>query len=453
MHLSNDLTQERPRDVSLGKSQYSRTDFQLIGFWLHIARGAWISFLVVDLMVVILTLFASRGYDPPTICAFPANCAITPDTVQALHHAGIAPTNYVIYNLVLALLQSLIFLGVGMFVFSHKSREPLGLAASFVFVVLGLSPFINQTTYPPAVVFGYMYALCLLPAIGYFLLTFPHGRFVPRWSWVFAVLLFVQVILFELPTSFNITFWPPPLIAAVLLLTYGGTIGVLIYRYVRVFSYTQRQQSKWPVFGLAGFVALNFLFGFIGSLFPWLGAPDSPYQLINGTLGAVTFLILPLSVGMAIQRYRLWEIDVLIRRTLIYTILTLILALIYVGLVFVFGTLLRGLFGQQQQSPLVIVASTLVIAALFQHFRQSLQRFIDHRFYRRKYDAAKTVEAFSATVRNEVDLSQLSEHLLTVVQETMQPLHVSLWLPKPHQEIKYKTKAWVSNGLVPPHEE
>jgi hypothetical protein len=156
---------------------------------------------------------------------------------------------------------------------------------------------------------------------------------------------------------------------------------------------------------------------------------------------------------MAIQRYRLWEIDVLIRRTLIYTILTVILALIYVGLVFVFGTLLRGLFGQQQQSPLVIVASTLVIAALFQPFRQSLQRFIDRRFYRRKYDATKTVEAFSATLRNEVDLSQLSEHLLTVVQETMQPTHVSLWLPKPQQEIKYKTKAWVSNGLVPPHEE
>jgi len=446
MHLSNDLTQERPRD------EYSRTDFQLRGFWLHIARGAWISFLVVDLMVVILTLFASRGYDPPTICAFPANCAITPDTVQALHHAGIAPANYAIFNLVLALFQSLIFLGVGMFIFWHKSREPLGLAASFVFVIIGLSPYLNTSTYPPAVVFGFIYALCLLPAIGYFLLTFPDGRFVPRWSWVFAILLFVQVILFELPTSFNIVFWPPPLFAAILLLTYGGTIGVLIYRYVRVFSHSQRQQSKWLVFGLAGFVALNFLLGFIGSLFPGVGAPDSPYQLISGRLMAVTFLILPLSVGIAIQRHRLWEIDVLIRRTLVYTTLTVILVLIYIGLVFVFGTLVRGLLGQQQ-SPLVIVASTLVIAALFQPFRQSLQRFIDHRFYRRKYNAAKTVEAFSATVRNQVDLSQLSEHLLTVVQETMQPTHVSLWLPKPHQEIKYKTKAWVSNGLVPPHEE
>jgi hypothetical protein len=103
MHQSNDLTQERPRDVSLGKSQYPRTDFQLRGFWLHILRGGWIGFLVVELVVVILTLFASRLYGPPTLCAFPANCALTTDTVQALHHAGIAPANYVIFNLVLAL--------------------------------------------------------------------------------------------------------------------------------------------------------------------------------------------------------------------------------------------------------------------------------------------------------------------------------------------------------------
>ncbi len=123
---------------------------------------------------------------------------------------------------------------------------------------------------------------------------------------------------------------------------------------------------------------------------------------------------------MAILRSRLWDIDVIIRRTLVYTTLTVILALIYVGIVFVFGTLVRASLGQQQ-NPLVIVASTLVIAALFQPLRHGVQQIIDRRFYRRKYDAARTLEAFSATLRNEVDLATLSEHLLAVVQETMQP--------------------------------
>ena len=104
------------------------------------------------------------------------------------------------------------------------------------------------------------------------------------------------------------------------------------------------------------------------------------------------------------------------------------------------------------EQPLVVVGSTLVIAALSQPLRRRLQNIIDRHFYRRKYDAAKVVAAFSATLRNEVDLDQLREQLVAVVQETMQPTHVSLCLPKLHQEVQYKTKAWVSNGL-PPHEE
>ena len=171
---------------------------------------------------------------------------------------------------------------------------------------------------------------------------------------------------------------------------YGGLVGVQIYRYVRVSSYSQRQQTKWVVFGLAGLLALDLLYGLIGILFPGLAAPDSTYQRINGTLPSMTYLIFPLSVAIAILRSRLWDIDVLIRRTLVYTTLTVLLILVYGSLVFVFGTLLGGLFGQPQ-NPVVIVASTLVIAALFQPLRHGLQIVIDRRFYRSKYDAAKTL--------------------------------------------------------------
>jgi hypothetical protein len=111
-----------------------------------------------------------------------------------------------------------------------------------------------------------------------------------------------------------------------------------------------------------------------------------------------------------------------------------LLALIYFGLIFILQSLVRALTGQISQTPLVIVSSTLVIAAIFHPLRRRIQQVIDHRFYRRKYDAARIVEAFSATLRNEVDLDQLREHLIKVVQETMQPAHVTLWLRQPERD-------------------
>jgi len=142
----------------------------------------------------------------------------------------------------------------------------------------------------------------------------------------------------------------------------------------------------------------------------------------------------PFVFGTAILRYGLWDIDVLINRTLVYGTLTAILALVYFGLVVGLQFLFRNLTSQVASSPLIIVGSTLAIAALFQPLRRRIQSAIDRRFYRRKYDAAKTLAHFSAILRDEVDLNQLSEQLVEVVEETMQPAHVSLWLRKPKKE-------------------
>jgi hypothetical protein len=156
---------------------------------------------------------------------------------------------------------------------------------------------------------------------------------------------------------------------------------------------------------------------------------EGPWDLWVGyLLVAVGGLSGPVAIGVAILRYRLYEIDIVINRTLVYGSLTALLALVYLGGVATTQALFRALTGQEQQPQITIVVSTLVIAALFNPLRRRIQSFIDRRFYRSKYDARKALEAFSAKLRDETDLDALSDDLVGVVRETMQPAHVSLWL-------------------------
>jgi hypothetical protein len=178
----------------------------------------------------------------------------------------------------------------------------------------------------------------------------------------------------------------------------------------------ERQQLKWFVY--AGVLIVGALF--IPLLVP--GAAASLLQLL-------VMPLLPVAAGVAILRYRLYEIDLLINRTLVYGALTATLVLVYLGSVVTLQYVFRTLTGGDSQ--LVIVASTLAIAALFNPLRRRVQAFVDRRFYRRKYDAAKTLAEFSSKLRSETDLDALSDDLVGVVKETMQPAHVSLWLRSP----------------------
>jgi hypothetical protein len=188
---------------------------------------------------------------------------------------------------------------------------------------------------------------------------------------------------------------------------------------VRRASGVERQQVKWLLYAatLLSFAGLlSLIVGPIGT--GWVG-------LVLITVG---FLSVPVAIGIAILRYHLYDIDIIINRTLVYATLTGTLALVYFGGVTATQALFRTVTGQEQLPQLVVVASTLVIAALFNPLRRGIQSFIDRRFYRRKYDAAKTLEGFSTKLRDETDLEALRGDLVGVVRETMQPSHVSLWL-------------------------
>jgi hypothetical protein len=299
----------------------------------------------------------------------------------------------------------------------------------------------------------YFLALTLLVLV---FLLFPSGQFVPRWTrWTLAVFLVGQVPSIFFPTA---AFTQNTVAAGLAYFLLLGEVALLVvvqfYRYRRVSSPLERQQTKWVVFGLAVPIIV-----FVGGtvlylIFPALAEAQSPsgasYQLALNVISIGLVLFIPLSFGFAMLRSRLWDIDVLINRTLVYGALTVSLTGIYVGLVIGLQALLRGLISQD--SGPAIVLSTLAIFVLSQPLRSRIQRLIDRHFYRRKYDAAKTVAAFSAILRQEVDLDQLREQLVAVVQETMQPSDVSLWL-RPPAPARKDQATWTSPTLLPERSE
>ena len=215
------------------------------------------------------------------------------------------------------------------------------------------------------------------------------------------------------------------------------SVASLVVRFRRS-SGEERQQMKWLTYAAAATFP-TLLFGF--SL-----PADSAWQAVD-SLSNLVFAGLPVAVGIAVLRYRLNEIDLIINRTLVYGSLTAILAGIYFGGVTATQAILQALTDQEKLPQLTIVVSTLVIAALFMPLRQSIQSFIDRRFYRNKYDAGKTLEAFSAHLRDETDLDALSDDLVEVVRETMQPANASLWLhPDPALKDKQQRAAIRESG-------
>jgi hypothetical protein len=204
----------------------------------------------------------------------------------------------------------------------------------------------------------------------------------------------------------------------ILLAGLGAVISLLV-RFRRARG-DERQQIKW----FASAAALTLVWISVLGQASLRGLPEAIVALSS----LLVIPSIPIATGIAILRHRLYDIDLIINRTLVYGSLTAMLALLYFGGVATTQAIFGALSGQEEQPQLAVVVSTLVIAALFMPLRRRIQSFIDRRFYRRKYDARKTLEAFSAKLRDDTDLDTLSDDLVGVVRETMQPAHISLWL-------------------------
>jgi hypothetical protein len=365
-----------------------------------------------------------------------------PAAVRAsLEASGISVQFYALCLLSISLVSTVVWVAVAGVIFSRRADNWIALFASLslmTFGTLSLPPSLPALADQFSSVWLPIHLLALIGTVALYIfyLLFPNGRFVPRWARWAAVLFATHEVFYWLfPRSiFNIARSFPFLDFAVLTTFACIAIGSQMYRYRYVSSPAERQQTKWVVFGLvsAGLGAIAFELSIPGSPLGQFG-PLLALALEAGLFGSL--LLIPLSIGVAIVHDRLWDIDIVIRRTLVYGILTASLALVYFGGVAVAQAVFHAFTGQERQPQLAVVVSTLVIAALFNPLRGRIKSLIDKRFYRSKYDARKTLEAFSATLNQETDLDALSDDLLTVVRGTMQPTHVSLWL-RPETDAK-----------------
>jgi hypothetical protein len=396
----------------------------LRGIWLLLARAAWVAVAFVSLGSFVISVPArySQLANP------------TAGVRAALVEMGLSASGYALYNVTLDTVFVSVFAAVAIVIFWRRSDDPMALLVATMLVVWGplnglfvLTPGATEGKYPalqatlgPLVTFiGYV-------AWMLFFYLFPSGRFVPRWTRWLALLYGVAFFGLWNFTPFGPPSWPPLLFNAAVLVVWGSFPVAQIYRYVRVSDRIQRQQTKWVVFGvaiaIAGALTTIFTVGAAVDLPPEEVGPKMLSMLLMDAFG----MLIPLSIGIAVLRSGLFDIDVVINRALVYGALTAMLALVYLGGVVSLQYAFRALAGQGSQSA--VVASTLAIAALFNPLRRRIQAFVDRRFYRSKYDARKTLEAFSSRLRDETDLGRLGDEVVDVVKETMQPAHASLWL-------------------------
>jgi len=405
----------------------------LRGRWLTASRVMWVAVasLTVTLFLAGLVplyeeLHGLSGYDGADRGAVRHNLA----------ELGLSVGFYAGYYLVLGLVFSAVCFALAALIFWRRSNELMALFVALLLVLLG-------ATFSGAIealgdlhpvwdrLGSFLESFMSIGSVFLFFFLFPDGRFVPRWTrWIaFGFFAYVAPSSLFPESPYSLERWPDLAYALFFLAWLLVGVGAQVYRYRRVSGPEQRQQTKWVLFGfsaaLVGYLGLILL----DAVFPV--EPGSPQDLIGAAAAICFMLLIPLSLGGAIMRYHLFDINLIVNRTLVYASLTVMLVGIYLGAVISLQYAFRSLIGQESQ--LAIVASTLTMAALFSPLRLRVQAFVDRRFYRRKYDAAKTLEAFSLRLRDETDLDALEEDLVSAVHDTVQPEHVSLWLREPER--------------------
>ena len=409
--------------------------------WLGPARGAWIVVILFLLGVFLAGLPESFAllHRPCLVGDVACNGigALTPSQIQGLPGHGLSLDTYVWSVISISGVGGLFLFVLAGILFWRRSDDWMVLLVALLFGSFGTSGVTNLLAFDSPLWSALSNSVLLIVSLAILLTLalFPNGWFVPPWGWWFALVYPTYVV-------FYFVFLNPSHLSGWILFNnpvnavgWFGSWLILtlaqLYRYVRVSTPAERQQTRWVAFSFCMVLVIGIVGLAIGPTLLSILHNGFLYLLITFSYSFADLLI-PLSIGIAITRYRLYEIDPIINRTLVYGLLTAILLAVYLLLVFGGQFLLANFFGPN--NGVVLVVSTLLVAALFQPLRQRIQVLIDRRFYRQKYDAARTLAAFSALLRTEMDVGHLSEQVVRVVQETMHPTFVSLWLVKPQKQ-------------------
>lgn len=398
----------------------------LIGWRLTAARALSLTFMVLVAATFVLTLDARWSQ----------LTAIAHDNAPVLGALGLPAVTLPAAVVVADTLLMAVYLGIGLLIFLRHSNDRLALFTSIMLTGAAMatvrpSDAVEQVGSGVQVLYLLVLTMSLI-SISTFLQLFPHSTFTPHWTGWLAVLWGVLIVLWQF-APLGTPIWPPRSPPLWLSLGWiGSGVAIQVYRWMRRSTQAQRQQIKWVVFGFVSVSLSFFVFVYLlPTLLPAMQRPGLPrviYVMVGVPVFYLSFLVLPIAFAFSILRYRLWDVDRIAHRAMVYSALTTGLVMLYVGCVLILQRLFRLWFGAT--SVLAIVIATIAIAMAFAPLRRWAQAVIDRRTYRRKYNAAQTLARFNAITRNEVDLDVLTRELLASVSEAMQPEHISLWLLK-----------------------
>lgn len=391
-------------------------------------RWAW-RLTALGALAIYLVAIPARFAQLARVCDA-VMCA--PGQVGAGDRFALAPTLYAGLLIGLDIVFAAIYVGLAALIALRRPTDTRAIFVSLALVLWGLT-FTNTLTALPSQSARWVLPVACLRYLGAALITlfffvFPDGRFAPRWArWVALAFVASQAPVYFWPdfVALNPNLWPAwlhyPLTAGYL----GVMVGVQVYRYRCISTMAQRQQTKWVVLGIAFALSGYTLASTLAGLFAPL--PGSAEYALYVAMINVSLLLLPCAIAVAVLYDRLYDIDTLINRSLVYLTLTGLLVALYSLSVYLFGGLAR-LVTRLPNSSLVIVLSTLGVAALAQPLRARIQRAIDRRFYRRRYNAARVLASFGDTLHHEVDIARLTDRLIDAVERAMEPSHISLVL-------------------------